>query len=148
MSSGARSFWIEATLLIALVAAITAAIVVSLYQPLKRSDVQLAAADLRSFAAVGRLLADQYQTGNLTETFFDTQVNLLDEKVGATQKTLSDPAVEADVETDRRAAADIADELSIATKKLKGLDGNEPEVTGRFDELANKASRLEDRLKQ
>jgi hypothetical protein len=148
MSGRTRNFWIEATLLIALVAAIAAAIVVSLYQPLKRSDVQLAAANLRSFAAVGRLLADQYQTGNLTETFFDTQVNLLDEKVGATQKTLSDPAVEADVETDRRAAADIADELSIATKKLKGLDGNEPEVTGRFDELANKASRLEDRLKQ
>jgi hypothetical protein len=148
MSSRIRNFWIEAALLIALVVATGAAIIVSLNQPLKSSDIELAAADLRSFAAVGRLLADQRLTGNLTETFFDTQVSLLDEKVGATHKTLSDSAVEPKAEGDRQLAADVAKEVSAAIQQLKSLNGNEPEVMGRFDELATKAGRLEDRLKQ
>src|SRR6478672_5384231 len=94
MNERRRHFWIEVVLLVLIVGSIALAIMASALEPLNKDDIKLTAGDLRSFAAAGRELIAQHQAGQLTETFFKTQVEMLDDKVSSSRKTLIDSDAE------------------------------------------------------
>ena len=147
MTRRERHFWIEVVLFVSILLSITVAIVASEMQPLNRSDIKLNAGDLRSFAAAGHQLIEQYKQGQLTETFFRSQIELLNEKVSTTASTLRDTEAEPDTERDRRYASDLAGQLEGV---IGNLDENSPDLDSadrQISDLTSRSKQLEDRLK-
>ena len=146
MSKRRRNFWIEAALFVLIVAAITTAIIASELQPLNKNDIKLTASDLRSFAAAGRQLIAQHQAGHLTDTFFNTQVELLDDKVSNSRQMLIDSDAEPEAKQSQRAALDLASQIDAALDQIQGSQ-NESSIAQQLSSLENNSKQLEDRLK-
>src|SRR5690348_352772 len=92
-----RSFWIEAGIAVLLIALAVAAFVRSEMKPLNVDELKINTSDLRSLAASGDQLAVQFLRGNLTDTFFQTQTSLLQDKVKSTRKSLDSSEAAPDV---------------------------------------------------
>ena len=146
MSKRRRNFWIEAALFVLIVAAITTAIIASELQPLNKNDIKLTASDLRSFAAAGRQLIAQHQAGHLTDTFFNTQVELLDDKVSNSRQMLIDSDAEPEAKQSQRAALDLASQIDAALDQIQGSQ-NVSSIAQQLSSLENNSKQLEDRLK-
>jgi len=146
MSKRRRNFWIEAALFVLIVAAITTAIIASELQPLNKNDIKLTASDLRSFAAAGRQLIAQHQAGHLTDTFFNTQVELLDDKVSDSRQMLIDSDAEPEAKQSQRAALDLASQIDAALDQIQGSQ-NESSIAQQLSSLENNSKQLEDGLK-
>jgi len=146
MSKRRRNFWIEAALFVLIVAAITTAIIASELQPLNKNDIKLTASDLRSFSAAGRQLIAQHQAGHLTDTFFNTQVELLDDKVSNSRQMLIDSDAEPEAKQSQRAALDLASQIDAALDQIQGSQ-NVSSIAQQLSSLENNSKQLEDRLK-
>ena len=146
MSKRRRNFWIEAALFVLIVAAITTAIIASELQPLNKNDIKLTASDLRSFAAAGRQLIAQHQAGHLTDTFFNTQVELLDDKVSDSRQMLIDSDAEPEAKQSQRAALDLASQIDAALDQIQGSQ-NVSSIAQQLSSLENNSKQLEDLLK-
>jgi len=146
MSKRRRNFWIEAALFVLIVAAITTAIIASELEPLNKNDIKLTASDLRSFAAAGRQLIAQHQAGHLTDTFFNTQVELLDDKVSNSRQMLIDSDAEPEAKQSQRAALDLASQIDAALDQIQGSQ-NESSIAQQLSSLENNSKQLEDGLK-
>ena len=146
MSKRRRNFWIEAALFVLIVAAITTAIIASELEPLNKNDIKLTASDLRSFAAAGRQLIAQHQAGHLTDTFFNTQVELLDDKVSNSRQMLIDSDAEPEAKQPQRAALDLASQIDAALDQIQGSQ-NVSSIAQQLSSLENNSKQLEDRLK-
>ena len=147
MTRRERHFWIEVVLFVSILLSITIAVVASEMQPLNRSDIKLNASDLRSFASAGHQLIEQYKQGQLTETFFRSQIELLNEKVSTTAGSLRDTEAEPNAEKDRRDASDLAGQLEGV---IGNLDENSPDLDSadrQISDLIARSKQLEDRLK-
>ena len=147
MSKQKRNFWIEVVLLILIFGSIAAAIIASELKPLNQDDIKLTAADLRSFAAAGRELVAQHQAGQLTETFFNTQIQMLDDKVSSSRQTLMDSDAEAEAKQSQRAASDLAAQIGAAIDQIESSPQNESAAAQQLASLENKTKQLEERLK-
>src|SRR5438270_1659377 len=119
MTKRARHFWIEVVLFLLIVGSIAAAIIASELKPLNTDDVKLSVSDLRSYAAAGRQLIAQHQAGQLTETFFSTQIELLEDKVMSTRKALIDSDADPDAKQVKRKAGDIAAQIDAAIDQIQ-----------------------------
>ena len=146
MSKRRRNFWIEAALFVLIVAAITTAIIASELQPLNKNDIKLTASDLRSFAAAGRQLIAQHQAGHLTDTFFNTQVELLDDKVSDSRQMLIDSDAEPEAKQSQRAALDLASQIDAALDQIQGSQ-NVSSIAQQLSSLENNSRQLEELLK-
>ena len=146
MSKRRRNFWIEAALFVLIVAAITTAIIASELEPLNKNDIKLTASDLRSFAAAGRQLIAQHQAGHLTDTFFNTQVELLDDKVSDSRQMLIDSDAEPEAKQSQRAALDLASQIDAALDQIQGSQ-NVSSIAQQLSSLENNSRQLEDLLK-
>ena len=146
MSKRRRNFWIEAALFVLIVAAITTAIIASELQPLNKNDIKLTASDLRSFSAAGRQLIAQHQAGHLTDTFFNTQVELLDDKVSNSRQMLIDSDAEPEAKQSQRAALDLASQIDAALDQIQGSQ-NVSSIAQQLSSLENNSRQLEDLLK-
>jgi len=146
MSKRRRNFWIEAALFVLIVAAITTAIIASELQPLNKNDIKLTASDLRSFSAAGRQLIAQHQAGHLTDTFFNTQVELLDDKVSDARQSLIDSDAEPEAKQSQRAALDLASQIDAALDQIQGSQ-NVSSIAQQLSSLENNSRQLEDLLK-
>ena len=146
MSKRRRNFWIEAALFVLIVAAITTAIIASELEPLNKNDIKLTASDLRSFAAAGRQLIAQHQAGHLTDTFFNTQVELLDDKVSNSRQMLIDSDAEPEAKQSQRAALDLASQIDAALDQIQGSQ-NVSSIAQQLSSLENNSRQLEDLLK-
>jgi len=146
MSKRRRNFWIEAALFVLIVAAITTAIIASELEPLNKNDIKLTASDLRSFAAAGRQLIAQHQAGHLTDTFFNTQVELLDDKVSNSRQMLIDSDAEPEAKQSQRAALDLASQIDAALDRIQGSQ-NVSSIAQQLSSLENNSRQLEDLLK-
>ena len=146
MSKRRRNFWIEAALFVLIVAAITTGVIASELEPLNKNDIKLTASDLRSFAAAGRQLIAQHQAGHLTDTFFNTQVELLDDKVSDSRQMLIDSDAEPEAKQPQRAALDLASQIDAALDQIQGSQ-NESSIAQQLSSLENNSKQLEDRLK-
>jgi hypothetical protein len=143
MTKRNRHFWIEVTLLILVTAAIATAIIASEMRPLNKNDIKMNASDIRSFAATARRLNEQHEQQQLTEQFFDAQVELLSEKVEATKESL-ETVTEPDAENDRREAADLSTQLSNAVDEMAAGDDS----AQTFATVESRSRQLEDCLSQ
>jgi hypothetical protein len=76
---------------------------------LSREDIKIAAADIRSYAAAARLLAEQHRSASTTDFFFRSQTDMLGEKVDDERKALEASGGENEVY--RLKAHDVADRL-------------------------------------
>jgi len=146
MSKRRRNFWIEAALFVLIVAAITTAIIASELQPLNKNDIKLTASDLRSFSAAGRQLIAQHQAGHLTDTFFNTQVESLNDKVSDARQSLIDSDAEPEAKQSQRAALDLASQIDAALDQIQGSQ-NVSSIAQQLSSLENNSRQLEDLLK-
>ena len=146
MSKRRRNFWIEAALFVLIVAAITTAIIASELQPLNKNDIKLTASDLRSFSAAGRQLIAQHQAGHLTDTFFNTQIEMLDDKVSDSRQMLIDSDAEPEAKQSQRAALDLASQIDAALDRIQGSQ-NVSSIAQQLSSLENNSRQLEDLLK-
>ena len=147
MSKQKRNFWIEVVLLILIVGSIAVAIIASELKPLDKNDIKLTAADLRSFAAAARQLVAQHQAGQLTETFFNTQIQMLDDKVSSSRQSLMDSDAESEAKQSQRAASDLAAQIGAAIDQIESSSQNESSAAQQLAALENKTKQLEERLK-
>ena len=147
MSKQKRNFWIEVVLLILIVGSIAVAIIASELKPLDKNDIKLTAADLRSFAAAARQLVAQHQAGQLTETFFNTQIQMLDDKVSSSRQTLIDSDAETEAKQSQRAASNLAAQIGAAIDQIESSSQNESSAAQQLAALENKTKQLEERLK-
>ena len=112
---------------------------ISSTSPLDSEKLAIHAGDLRSLSAAGALLSDQFSNGNLTETFFHEQLELIDGKVDDIRDTLetSDVAPQFKTQADQlkvlgsrvhdRLSVDQGDqgrELKALSASLKALEEN------------------------
>jgi len=147
MTKQDRHFWIEATILLLLLASVVTAFAISLSQPSNKDELKIAAGDLRSFAASGRLLAIQYSKGLTTETFFRNQTELIQEKAKASADSLRGSKAEPDMHAHLSKAATLAQEITNALTESENT--NDPAMeAAKLDSLTQQVSQEEDALKQ
>jgi hypothetical protein len=133
----------EVVVSILLVATSVSAFVVSETLPLKKDDIKIEAADLRSFAAVGWSLTEQYSAGQLTETFFRNQTELTAQKVEDAVSYLENSRSTSDVSNEHKNVTRLAQEL------LRTFDQVESSPNGanaKFSTLGQQLKQIEDRL--
>ena len=143
-----RNIWIEAGIAVLLIVLTVAAFVRSELKPLNVNELKINTSDMRSFAASGAQLADQFSRGNLTDTFFLTQSALLQDKVKSTRKSLDSSEAEPDVQSELGHSRRLAASLETA---YGGLTDQSQDVGKTKEEMANLVGRLkqlEDGLKE
>jgi hypothetical protein len=146
MSKKTRNFWIEAVILILLIVAGAVAFTISLMAPLNKDDLKIQAGDLRSFAAAGRLLAIQFSRGETTETFFQNQTELIEDKASAAESSLRDAKTKPELRQQLAETTSLAHQLSETLNKMHG--GSDADaLAAELDSLTHQLSTQEDRLK-
>lgn len=114
-------------------------------QQLSSTDVQLAAGDLRTFAASAQMLVEQCTAERATETFCKQQAELLSSKIEDAQKELDGRAGAA--EEERKQLADVGSRLHAIVLRVKQLSST-PTDAADATRLASLAKTLEDTLKK
>jgi hypothetical protein len=146
MSKRTRNFWLEAVVLVLLIIAGAAAFAVSSLSPLSKDNLRTEAGDLRSFAAAGRLLAIQFSRGEITETFFRNQTELVQGKAAAAEISLRDAKTKPELSSQLNELTSLAHEVSYALSEMQsGADASG--LAAKLDLLTQELSAQEDRLK-
>lgn len=147
LSSRSRSIWIEAGVLILLLALGITAFVRSAIKPLNVDDLKISAASLRSYSSLGQQIADRYIEGVLTEQFFRTQTGLMLDNVKKEAKSLSSSTAEPDVQAEHARVTELANRLEDAMSRLnaspRDAGKNKNDLAALFDPL----KQVEDELK-
>ena len=143
-----RSFWIEAGIAVLLIAWAVAAFVRSEMKPLNVDELKINTSDLRSLAASGDQLADQFLQGNLTDTFFQTQTSLLQDKVKSTRKSLDSSLAEPDVQSELGQSRGLAAKLETAYGHLTDPSQDVGKTKEELAGLVTPLEHLEDGLKR
>jgi len=112
---------------------------------LSRTDVQLAAGDLRTFAASAQMLVEQCSAGRATETFCRQQSELLSSKVEDAIQQLNGQAGPA--ESEREKLAQSAAELREIVLRVEQLASNSTDAV-EAKQLASTAKGVEDSLRK
>jgi len=148
MSNKSRNFWIEAVVLVLLVAAGAAAFTISSLAPLNKDDLKIQAGDLRAFAAAGRLLAIQFSRGETTETFYRNQTELIEDKASAAESSLRDAKTKPELRQQLAEITFLAHQLSGTLDEMHhGSNAAAAAAAGELDSLTHQLSTQEDRLK-
>src|SRR5436190_3986296 len=123
-------FWIEAAIVLIFCSLVAAWYIISSNRPLDSEDLSINAGDLRSFSASGFLLSDQSTNGDLTDTFFHEQLELLDDKVDDVRETFETSEVAPESKRDADQLKIFGNRLDITLERM--LTENSP---GRAREL-------------
>jgi hypothetical protein len=147
----ARSWskWLWAAIIVAAVAAMLWAAAVEL-KPSGRENLRIEVAGLRSRAAVGRLLAEQAATGNLTANFFREHSSQLEKNVDAANARIDPSKFEPELRGDVFKAGELSSRLSADVRALEGAYGDGAKAGALKEEFADifsQLSALEDSLK-
>ena len=141
-------FWIEVAGVLIFCSLIAAWFIVSSTRPLDSEDLAIHAGDLRSLSAAGSRMSEQYSNGELTDTFFEEQLALMNDKIETARETLES----SNVEDEARPAAERVKQLSSRVDAaFDGLSVNKGETLkgGReLKDLAVALKALEDDLKK
>ncbi|MFL6468987.1 MAG: hypothetical protein ACJ72Z_13600 [Pyrinomonadaceae bacterium] len=113
-------------------------------QKLSKDDLRISTGDIRTFAAATSLLAEEQIAGKLTNTFFASQAEILEDRVHTAKLDLDSPG--GDLEYKRTEAVEIASHLE---EKLSQMVSGEVSLEKELylSSLANEAKSLEDSLK-
>lgn len=129
-----------------MVALLIAAAIRTETKPLGVDDVKVSASDLRTLANSACELTNQWIDGEVTETFFKSQMSMIEDKADSEKKSLSTANVNTEARTEERKLYDIASHLADTLKK----SGEQPETaenyTGDLKEMADRAALVEEQL--
>lgn len=145
MIRSARNFWIETAMLFIVVIAIVAALLRAETAPLNRSQIKIMVGDLRSLTAGAALLVDQYRAGNVTQTFFETQMEDLESKAMSVERTLRTSKAFPDFEDARVRSHQTA--LQAVAEFESALGGPSDGTSNHLRSLSDQLHDLEDKLK-
>ncbi|HEV7889961.1 MAG TPA: hypothetical protein VGP08_04950 [Pyrinomonadaceae bacterium] len=143
------SIWLQAGILLSILAGASYWLAQAGGTSLDREALKSAVGELRSQAAVGRLLAEQSARGELTRTFLETQVGQSRKNIDSERKELKSSSVAPEVIGPSMRASTLARRLDddYAALALVYGDGNKAEVLGReFDALFKEFKTLEEGL--
>lgn len=147
-SAATRHLWIEAGIALLMFGLAVAAFVRSEMKPLNVDELKINVSDMRTLAATGEQLAQQYLAGSLTDPFFYTQAQLLQEKVASTRKSLDSSEPEPDVVTElgqaRQLAANLDAAFNVLTNRSQDVSATKSELGG----MIGPWKQLEEHLKQ
>lgn len=143
-----RHLWIQTGVVLLLAAGAVAAFIQSETTPLNKDELKIAAADLRSFASVGRQLAEQFLKGQTTETFFQTQSSLLQDKAKSERKNLDSSNPEKGLELKHWEARHLARQVENTLTKLTDKSQDVVKTKNELANLFQQLKELEDGLKQ
>jgi len=113
---------------------------------LSKTDIQIAAGELRTFAAASILLVEQSAAGNTTDLFFSSQAELLRQKVRSTQATLDGNAGE--FEGKRSAALDAAVTMSDVLEQMQADGHPSQKAEAGLTSIGGDLKTIEDQLKE
>lgn len=143
-----RSIWVEAGVVVLLIALAVTAFVRNETRPLKKDDIKIAAANLRSLSADAGQLVQQFLDGQVTETFLRSQALLMRDNAKSTAKQMESSKADGDIELERWETGHLGEQLAA---NLKGLsDGTNDPATVRVElkKLFGEFRKMEDSLKQ
>ena len=141
-----RSYWIGVSIVWLMVALLIVAVIRSETKPLGVDDVKVSASDLQTLANSAYELTNQWVAGEVTETFFKSQMSLIEDKADSEKKSLSTAKVDDEATEEERQLYDIASHLADTLKK----SGDHPETaenyTDDLKEMADRAALVEEQL--
>jgi hypothetical protein len=146
-----RILWLQAAVVLLLLGGLVGWLVRVEMKPLGRAELKIEAADLRSYAAAGRLLAEQALTGKTTQAFFQTQTYLLQDKAESATKKLDSVEPKSGLEAQHLQARHLARQVQTALQSLNASVTNPQGMNQAKDELANlfpQLKELEESLKK
>ncbi|PYT01619.1 MAG: hypothetical protein DMF63_01875 [Acidobacteria bacterium] len=138
-------FWIEAGGILIFCALVAAWFIVSSNEPLDAEGLAIHAGDIRSFSAAGALLSDEFSHGDLTDTFFHEQIELIDDKVEDIGKTLGRSDVRPESKSDAEQLKTFADRAHTTFENARQKDNIKSDE---LRQLAGLAKALEDNLRK
>src|SRR5215213_5072415 len=122
MHKRARSWanWLVLAILLLILGAGGATLAGSQQSRADRHSLKNEVSELKSQAGVGRLVAEQALTGNLTRQYVEAQAGQMSKGVGQTLGKLSPDEFEPELSTQVMQAADLARRLEGALNALRG----------------------------
>src|SRR5947209_20203336 len=145
------SVWLQWAVLLSVVAGVIVWVVGAAQAPADRSELKNVVAELRSQAAVGRLLAEQAATGKITSVYFKAQASELQKNVDAASSQLNPSKFKPELREAGARAGEAAGRLSEGVRALGGAYGDARAagaLRGEFDGLFSQLMGLEESLKQ
>jgi hypothetical protein len=146
-SARKRDLWIQASIVLLLLALTVAAFVRSSTKPLSADDLKISVSDLRSFSSDGALICEQYLEGHLTETFFNNEVQLLQDKVKSSRESLETTKVEPEISSELDRTHAMAQRLESAYNQLADQSRNVGHIEKEMNDLVSPLKSIEEGLK-
>jgi hypothetical protein len=142
-----RNFWIQTAAVALFAIVLIAAYIRSATKPIDAEDLSINAGDLRSLCAAGLELSNQFTAGNLTETFFTDQIELMHDKVSSIRETLEtsafEPQIQSEIENARRGAAEV--DIVLGNLAIDPARANQ--AAGELRSAEGPLKQLEEKLK-
>jgi hypothetical protein len=143
-----RNLLIQTAVLLLLVGGAIAAFIRAETKPLSRDELKIEAANLRSLASEGRQLSEQFLAGQMTETFFQTQTSLLQDKAQSEREKLDSSDIESGFELKHWQARHLAKQVEGVFSRLRDKSQNASQTKDELANLFSQLKELEDSLKQ
>lgn len=143
-----RNFWIQTSVGSLIGLLLIGAYIRSATKPLDAEDLSIDAGDLRSLCAAGVEFANQFEAGNLTETFFTEQLELMHDKVASIRSKVDTPGFEPEIRSDVESAGRAATEIEIAFDYLTLHPRDAEKAKETLKQIVTPLEQLEDKLKQ
>jgi hypothetical protein len=148
LASKKRMLWIQAAIVWMLIGLAVAAFIRSEIKPLDASELKISAGDLATFSRATEQLLTQYSNGNLTDTFFHSQLSLLRDKVASARKSLESSEAKDDVELEQRKMVESARRLEAAMDAIDAEPHNYAAAINELESLHQAVRSIEDNLTQ
>jgi hypothetical protein len=113
-------FWIELAGVVVVGTLLIGALAYSKSKPLTADDIAIEAGDLRSLSAAGSLLAQEFSDGQVTDTFFEEQLELTKDKVDTARETLETSDIDEEVRSDAERVKQLGNRVGAAFARSVG----------------------------
>jgi len=143
-----RSIWIEAGVIVLLIALAVTLFVQNETKPLKQADIKIAAANLRSLSSDAGQLVQQFLDGEVTETFLRSQASLMRDKAKSTAKQMESSKADGEMELKRWQTGHLGEQLETKLAQLADGTGDSAAVHVELKKLFGELKEMEDSLKQ
>jgi hypothetical protein len=146
-----RKLLTQAAALIVVIFGLIAWLVYAETKPLDQNELKIEIGNLRSFAADAGLLADQALSAKVTQTFFQTQTYLLQEKTESSRTSLATAKVQPRLAQQHWQSRQLAEQVKSELDGLSVAFASPEEInraSSNLKRLSAELKQLEDRLKQ
>jgi hypothetical protein len=147
MRTADRNFWIQTAIVAAVIAGLVAVFAYSETKPLQADELAVQVADLRSLCSTGKKMFEQNARGELTQAFFDDQIELMRDNITSLRDDLDTSNAEPNLHKALSKSRELANRADVAFYDL--TEGGRGEQAARdLGGLVESLKQLEDELKQ